>query len=83
MTTDIEDTPEAQWEHCHAVQDGDVLVEEATGAMWEIELNDDGSVVATDEYGDTERWEATELSAALRDKIMHRHRDGKSWELAG
>jgi hypothetical protein len=80
--TNPEDLPESEWDHCHAVQDGDVLVDQYD-QMFRIELLHDGSVIATDDYGDTERWTQTELAAALRDEVLHRHRDGKSWLLAG
>jgi hypothetical protein len=80
--TQPEDRPASEWDHCHAVQDGDVLVDQYD-QMFTIELLDDGSVIATDEYGDSERWMQTELARALRDEVLHRHRDGKSWLLAG
>lgn len=77
-----EDRPESEWDHCHAVQDGDVLVDQ-WDQMFRIELLDDGSVIATDDYGSEEMWSATELATALRGGVLHRQRDGKSWLLAG
>jgi len=80
--TQPEDLPESEWDHCHAVQDGDVLVDQ-WDATYRIQLLDDGSVIATDDYGSEEMWSATELAHALRDGVLHRQRDGKSWLLAG
>ena len=80
--TQPEDLPAQERDHCHAVQDGDVLVDQ-WDEMFRIELLDDGSVIATDDYGSEEMWSATEVATALRDGILHRHRDGKSWLLAG
>jgi len=80
--TQPEDLPESEWDHCHAVQDGDVLVDQ-WDATYRIELLDDGSVIATDDFGSEETWSATELAHALRDGVLHRQRDGKSWLLAG
>jgi len=80
--TQPEDRPESEWDHCHAVQDGDVLVDQSD-QMFRIELLDDGSVIATDDYGSEEMWSATELATALRDGVLHRQHDGKSWLLAG
>jgi hypothetical protein len=77
-----EDLPAQDRDHCHAIQDGDVLVDQ-WDATYRIELLDDGSVIATDDYGSEEMWSATELAHALRDGILHRQRDGKSWLLAG
>ena len=80
--TQPEDLPAQERDHCHAVQDGDFLVDQ-WDEMYRIELNDDGSVIATDDYGTEEMWTATQLAHALRDGILHRHCDGKSWLLAG
>lgn len=69
-----ESQPTSEWEHSHALESGDVIVDDFGSHT--IKVHDDGSVTWAGETFD-ER----EVTAALRDGIISRN-DGKNRELA-
>lgn len=77
--------PNSEWEHSHAIEAGDVLVDTQYGdGPFTVEtVHDDGSVTLRNhEYGDTEEFSEGEINGALADGIFERKSDGLSHELA-
>lgn len=68
--------PESEWEHSHALETGDVLVDVDRSERATITVHDDGAVTF-----DGEMFAEREVTAALRDGTFERD-DGLSAELA-
>lgn len=68
-------TPGSDWEHSHALNDGDEVVDTTSGETHTITVHDDGAVTL-----DGETFGEAEINAALRDGIVTR--DGLGHELA-
>lgn len=84
-----ETRPTSDWEHSHAVNEGDVFDVDYFGvAMEVVDVHDDGSVIANlcpdDVDGDgkiEQEYSEEEITNALADGLWERT-DGKSHELA-
>ena len=77
--------PTSAWEHSHALNTGDVLVDTqyGDGPFEVLEVNDDGSVTLRNtEDEDTETFDEGEITGALADGHFERESDGLSHELA-
>jgi hypothetical protein len=83
--TETHELPTSDWEHSHAVEAGDELLDTQydDGPFEVVEIHDDGSVTLRDtEYDDTETFDEAEITGALADGNFERARDGLSHELA-
>lgn len=83
--TETHERPTSDWEHSHAIEGGDVLIDTqyGDGPFEVVEVHDDGSVTLLDrEHGDTETFSEEEITGALADGNFERERDGLSHELA-
>jgi len=83
-----EDEPTSNWDHCHAVQEGDEY-ETEHGEVWEVTtVQNDGSIrVRRVDDGrrdpnDRDTWGEEEVTTSLAHGGMVRVSDGKSHELA-
>jgi hypothetical protein len=79
------DRPMSDWEHSHALDEGDILLDTQydDGPFTVERIDDDGSVTLYDhEHDDTETYPEDEITGALADANLERQRDGLSHELA-
>jgi hypothetical protein len=83
--TEAYQRPTSDWEHSHAVEADDVLVD-TQGERFRVDsVNDDGSVDVTlldDEHDVTDSWTEEATRTALTNGDIHRERDGLTHELA-
>jgi len=83
-----ETQPTSEWEHSHALTEGDEL-ETKYGEVWEVTtIQDDGAArvrrIDSDRSGPNDRdtWSENAVRTSLANNEMHRQSDGKSHELA-
>jgi len=83
-----ENAPASNWNHSHAVQEGDELRDEF-GCLWNVTtVQDDGGIRVRridedrDSANERDTWAEESVCAALRDGVIERERDGKTHELA-
>jgi len=81
----MESQPISEWEHSHALQEGDLLVDTQYGdGPFTVEtVHDNGDVTLYNhEWDDTDHHPEAEITGALADGNLERNADGKSHELA-
>ena len=85
MTTELHERPASDWEHSHALDEGDKLTDTQYGSgPFVVEaVHEDGSVTlrGTD-HDDIETHLENEINGALADGAFERVSDGLSHELA-
>ena len=81
--------PTSEWEHSHAVEEGDTLVHEEYGEEWEITTVEDSGNVRVRRVddgregpNDRDTWSEEAVRQSLATGDMHRKSDGLSHELA-
>lgn len=84
QTQTDETEPTSEWEHGHALNEGDEINATNTdsGPFKVVNIGYDGSVVAVDSGGERFEWGEGEVTGALSAGNFERVSDGKSHELA-
>lgn len=86
---DLTDVPTSEWDHSHALEAGDELIDADSDVMDDTdifvvrEVHDDGSVTVYSNFDDeNEVWTEDETRRVLADSVLKRVSDGLSHELA-
>jgi hypothetical protein len=89
MAISDHERPTSEWEHSHAISEGDVLVHEEYGEEWEVTTVEKSGNVRVRRVDDGRRgpndrdaWSEKAVRSGLAHGEMYRKRDGLSHELA-